>query len=623
MFRLKTSAEIRNQIMGKIAAYSLQRDPEQWGEEVRELIIKEFPFLSNNITAINFDDEHSNYDIGFALGEVVAGNGESVITFPFVIKNYNISPFDMYVYKNKYYPAKAEDLQSVLFNENLGGLGPKERFPINSIPYNRDDRGSLLQQMLIRQNQARRMKVAEILKKKGMKKLASKMDVELSHAKLLEKVSAVAKIASDKTTVELRTYKAGELKKVSHMPLSKFASQYKISYKKMMLTKDNITMPYTPPKQPINIFNNNADMENVFPYLKQGSYKIDGSPARLIKLASIFPTGEATNNVLLFDGYNYLDSSEDTLWVVPEKIADYNIRPIPVDHINRKKLGRFIFCIGDKCYGPAYPTEIYDRFSGGGRYVQIQFVMGGAYYNILFSPNMDKIVEMDRADKDYWVRGAKNYLAPLSTIVYQLNNKQTINQGTPLLDIQDKMAEAVHDGYIDISKHGNSVYQVSDSGKKVYFYKTAADVYGGMASLGYSLPYHVISNMDKNIRFYYDYTNTEKRAEINNSVTIKKRVNAIKKISINLLKSAEEINDKDVEDNALGLSLISDEDVDLFVEMIPNFEEVMSKLVKLLYYARLGLKNINEKAVENAINSIYIVIDNLKKLAVEQGKKVV
>ena len=622
MFKLKTSAEIREQIIGKTAAYNLQRDPEQWNAEIRDLIEKEFPFISDSITAINWDDEHSNFDVGFALGEVVAGNNEVVITLPFVIKNYSISPFDMYVYKDKYYPAKSEDLQSILFNAGVGELGPRERYPINSIPYVRDDTGSLLQQMLTRQNQSRRMKIAELekrLKKRGMDKLASRIESELSQTKLLDNASAVARITSDKTTIEMRIYKKGELKKVSHIPLSKFASAYKMAYKKMALTKDNVTIPYSPPKQPVDIFVQNTDVENVFPTLSPGTYEVSGKSAKLVKSASVFPYGDDYSNILLFGNNNYLDSAEDMLYEASEKKAEINIKSMTIDDINRKTLGRFMFCIGDKCYGPAFPTEVYDRFAASGRYVQIQFVMGGSYYNIIFSPNIDKIVEMDRADKDFWMRGAKNYLAPLSASVYLLDGKEFLDQGSPLSNIQDKMAETVNDGYLDINKLGYGVYQVTDSGKSVYYYKTALDVYGGLASLGYSIPYSAISDMNKNIRFYYNHTDIKKTATVNSNV--KRQVQVLRKLSGELLKCAEEINDSDMEDSALGLSLISDEDVDLFIDMIPNYEEVMSKLVKLLYYSRLGLKNINEKAVENAVDSLYIVISNLKKLAVERGNK--
>lgn len=67
-------------------------------------------------------------------------------------------------------------------------------------------------------------------------------------------------------------------------------------------------------------------------------------------------------------------------------------------------------------------------------------------------------------------------------------------------------------------------------------------------------------------------------------------------------------------DAVLSLNFINPENIDTFVEGLPQLEEASSKLAQLSFATTLGLSNVDATAVDRAMDSLETVIEGLKSL---------
>lgn len=82
-----------------------------------------------------------------------------------------------------------------------------------------------------------------------------------------------------------------------------------------------------------------------------------------------------------------------------------------------------------------------------------------------------------------------------------------------------------------------------------------------------------------------------------------------------LLKEAADIDDPMTVDKVLGLGFITPENMTTFVEYLPDFEEAVQKLAHLLVSARVGLPDIPEQSVMNAMKRLDETIVALRDLS--------
>jgi hypothetical protein len=90
----------------------------------------------------------------------------------------------------------------------------------------------------------------------------------------------------------------------------------------------------------------------------------------------------------------------------------------------------------------------------------------------------------------------------------------------------------------------------------------------------------------------------------------------IEDLSTWMPKIASVITDSQTIDAVLSLGFVTPETMSDFVEHIPTFKEVSSKLAELLIGARLGTPSVPESAVRSALKSLEKVIKGLEDLAV-------
>lgn len=86
----------------------------------------------------------------------------------------------------------------------------------------------------------------------------------------------------------------------------------------------------------------------------------------------------------------------------------------------------------------------------------------------------------------------------------------------------------------------------------------------------------------------------------------------------NLIKEASVLDDADTADKVLATNFINPENVNMFSKYLPDFDQASMKLAEMLVAARLGLKPIDEGAVERAMHGVEEVIEGLKLLRQKQ-----
>lgn len=83
-------------------------------------------------------------------------------------------------------------------------------------------------------------------------------------------------------------------------------------------------------------------------------------------------------------------------------------------------------------------------------------------------------------------------------------------------------------------------------------------------------------------------------------------------------KVANQLASQDSLDAVLSLNFVTPENIRGYVEMVPEYDQVLQRLAELLIGARLGLPDIPEGAVESAMRSLDRVVTGLNRLA-ERG----
>ena len=85
-------------------------------------------------------------------------------------------------------------------------------------------------------------------------------------------------------------------------------------------------------------------------------------------------------------------------------------------------------------------------------------------------------------------------------------------------------------------------------------------------------------------------------------------------LAVNLIKEAAIIPDKNTVDAVLSLGLIKKNNIMEFVNMLPQYEMLMSEMAKLLLAARVGLNGLPEDAIKSAMLSVTDVVLALQRI---------
>jgi len=121
---------INQLVFEKIGTYELPKNISEWDQEILDQFFEQINYLpkefGTDVIVKNVDENE-----GYAKGSVAVWYQNKQINFPVIVKNFQLSPFDIFVYrdgdKTKYVAANLKNIKKVLMSEQLGT--PKNKYP--------------------------------------------------------------------------------------------------------------------------------------------------------------------------------------------------------------------------------------------------------------------------------------------------------------------------------------------------------------------------------------------------------------------------------------------------------------------------------------------------------------
>tara|TARA_B100001250_G_scaffold406930_1_gene426802 strand:+ start:916 stop:2889 length:1974 start_codon:yes stop_codon:yes gene_type:complete len=90
-------------------------------------------------------------------------------------------------------------------------------------------------------------------------------------------------------------------------------------------------------------------------------------------------------------------------------------------------------------------------------------------------------------------------------------------------------------------------------------------------------------------------------------------------VKVDLVKEASVLTGADTVDSVLSLNFVTPENVQGYIDMIPDLEQASFKLSELLVGIRLGLSDVPESAVSSSLSGVERAIQGLKKLQIRSN----
>lgn len=113
----------------KIAIYELPKNVAEWNEEILNQFFEQINYLPKEF-GVDIIVKSVDENEGYAKGSIAVWYQGKQINFPVIVKNYQLSPFDVFVYKDgeetKYKIANLRNIKKVLSSEKMGVLEDKK-----------------------------------------------------------------------------------------------------------------------------------------------------------------------------------------------------------------------------------------------------------------------------------------------------------------------------------------------------------------------------------------------------------------------------------------------------------------------------------------------------------------
>ena len=133
MIKLEDSI-IQNLVqLEKVATYELSKNVSEWNEEILDQFFEQINYLPKEFgvdVVVNHVDENE----GYAKGSIVVWYHDKRINFPVIVKDYQLSPFDVFIYKDgeklTFHASTLPSIKKILAADKLGKL--ENRYPMGA-----------------------------------------------------------------------------------------------------------------------------------------------------------------------------------------------------------------------------------------------------------------------------------------------------------------------------------------------------------------------------------------------------------------------------------------------------------------------------------------------------------
>jgi len=587
---------------------------------------------------------------------------------PLVVKDFELRPMDVFIYENKYYP-----LNETAWMVNTSGFAMEGKFrgkipdqsvgPFTNPPASADglDRGRILTadertvndrlftlslgNTLYRRDQdglrrhlevsptvvaayAKNRTIGLLKKIIDMPSLTEKEMESMALNDLPANVIKVEKVKGNRysiTTTPDKVYSPTEIE-TDYSGALRMLKKIDPSVAGKLDSGDTFVLinRMQPLARPVCLEDMSFDIQNI---KGAGEYIAVTNGEEIIK-------GVAIDNVMDFSGKVigpnlFTDGNFFTLqdMVASEKVSP-NFHPTAYKSFYPNTNGTFWWMDEDGVYC-LLPFKIKSTFRKNGKDVINAVDYWKNPVEFIVTPEVNKLVSISgiKNAETNEVMESQRYYVPSSWGFMQLGRRKSFLE-TPQ-EVKNLMAKnmrtkmmcsrfAESEG-LEITSLGGNRYSMSGRGvEDVYAVPRMDDC--GHDKVGYLLAVmgcnsaHIESILSKAKRFKKITVGGLRRVKFQDVLKeAGEGVLDIDEIKINLVKEASILHDEDSVDKLLSLNFINARNIQEFIYNLPAFQHVERKLAELLVLARLGLRDIPEEGVANALKSLSRVN---KRLAV-------
>lgn len=636
-----------NSSFNKIAedgSIKLPEDESKWSQTITDHIAANVPELNKYPVEISLDEKDPKS--GYAKGSITVSGK---ITVPMLVKSFRLSPLDVFIYEDQFFPLNQRTLDSVLMDKSLvektvsteesrgEGGGLRES---SSPPYSAQGLGG------------RGRKFASAL---NSVKSIEKNDVDTFYSRLSSDHSVAYKIASKSKGILSRLEKLAEAKEaVKEEQECNIIQVAKTAFNKYMIYAGSTSDPLNYEEREVT----ESEAARIFGTSAMSKLASDGFHSVVLgKNGQHFNLPEElsfpTEDLEKFGHYDVITKNKSIVrgYVVPEvydfkmkkkagmklflspnmysmqeKIAGRRVMAgppssLPSHEIKEGTTGSFCFRYGEKT-ASTVPFHITSFPLTSGE--QIDFEATTVTGDPIHMTVMPGLASAAPGEK----RG--HYLIPSIWQFVQVGsyNEPLFSSPNEIVktaeaDTEDKKLEIVWDGvyYQFLGEQVRNIsQQVQDlDGMKARFLLTAFGVSPDFADKLLAKAKEngmAETRVDINpVGKYVVETNRTDHLDgsSNTKFASEKVVNFIRGLN-DWTKLAAEAGDDDTIDNILSLDFVNKNNVGEFIDSIDSFKESQAKLAKLLVASRLGIKQVPAESVKLAMDSIGEVIDGLEVL---------
>ena len=623
-------------------------DPKDWVHDISKYITEKLPFLQKYKTKIIF--EKQDEDNGYIFGKVKVGEELYV---PIIAKSFELLPLDVMNYKGKFLPLTEKNVEELLFDANMFSnvVDPQkvdtsvytQSYPPHSGKYVYSSVRLLdkLEGHIAAEDQIdfhARIRDERILagfKKTGMLRILKKAamlnplkrteSIKQAMAPLLRpNVIHITKLANGNykmQTTSDKYYEPYEIELTLQQVREKLGEA---ETKKLLRDNEYGTVYGQRPWKPVVL---EADLSDTSEVGDSGKYRVQDTNFAL-------RDGWVFNSVKKFDGGSFGGKlfTDGTCYALQEKMVGEKVER---DLQGPCELGRKglrsqsdpfaigntgVFINGDSC---TEPITITSMVMDGGDNIRFDARTQFADNFIIELTSAVKEIKKAKGSERLYYYPITWKWAPVGTKVIELlSDKKERDFAKKAAQVKSSGGKVTQvtcspDGSFTVSNKSGNRDCKNASRDNAKFYLMACGMDPDTADQALFI---AKSNGKSTISGTKDIlTLSEKLASVVS--TVKKDVEAIKKLRPNLLKEAAAIDDEEVVDKVLGLNFITPENVKVFIQFLPALEDASSKLAQMLLAIRIGMKEVPEASVKMAMESMTQVIDALKALEMTQTPK--
>lgn len=613
-------------------AIQLSKASEDWPVEIIKTAYKQLPYLRKYEIDVELDrvDEPRGYCVGKMMvypnqmAKKAAVESKKIISFPIIVKDREVSPFDVYSHSEEMRPASEDGVQEILLKESVfdGPANPKN--------FTSSDLGSQLDPPSQRLRHATG---------NSFHKTASALDYALTSMDSAHVENFKMQLRSDPSLRVAAVNNPAFGQAVERILTTKVASAQDVRDIRNAVTNSNVLqitregLNYTVKSANSNCFSEKIassthfEIKKLLPdYLMSelaslGSVTLVTNPvsyAEAIKEASIAKTagvysvhsgGRELHGIVIprlvsldgekIGGQLFLSDEGHAL---QEKVAGVMHSTIRIPTISPEGAGVFVYQRGSDAFATE-PVEIKHKIvmEKKAHYIGKR-LLNGDTIKIHISDDFKKIASIS----------ATEFVIPSSMKFIPLNGEQLNVASDPSIATEISLTKAAS---------ANSLTLISDGG---YYSLRGNSPFSGKMYKENEMSFLLGAHGVNGSAFMKQASSTKMPVKIAHSRQVileeEAQINSIKdlkrfdvsSINIDLVKEASVIVDKETVDSILSLKFVTPENVSMYVGFIPELEKTANKLAEILVASRLGMDKVKEASAKNAMSQLSRVIKDLK-----------